>query len=238
MKTITSHCWYVTIALLSVSAFTTRTAIAQGQTPVVLSVERFMLGGVHNTKGIDSVSTAQKLPSPGKALTWSLAWTLVPIAAGAAIWSTQESEHVTEYYNGYESNDYYKDPNRTLPLVIIAMGVIIGPSAGYFYGDCDGRGGTGIAIRGLVAAATVVTAAVVANSVQTDGWLDYSGLEAGLTIGSVGGGIMVIDALYDLARVQHNVEAQNNRKLATRVGLAPGISVDGGTPMLNLCVTF
>lgn len=190
-----------------------------------------MLGGMRHVGGADSMSAAQKLPSPGKALTWSLAWTLVPIVAGTVMWNIRDP-HV------HSSHDDHEGFNPSLPLVLIASGVIIGPSAGYIYGDCAGRGHTGIAIRGILTAATIVTVKAVADSYESTGFMDFSGLEETITAGAVGCGIIVIDAIYDLARVQHNVQAQNNRKQATRIGLVPGFSPSSGTPTLSLQVKF
>ncbi|MCX6835340.1 MAG: hypothetical protein NTW07_09460, partial [candidate division Zixibacteria bacterium] len=69
MKAITSRIWCVIFTLMVAGTVSTHKAVAQGQAPVALSVERFMLGGLHNTRKFDSVSVTQKLPSPGKALT-------------------------------------------------------------------------------------------------------------------------------------------------------------------------
>jgi hypothetical protein len=233
MKTRVRVIGGLVVALAGALALISETSYARGNQSCSLAVERFILAGVHRSQSTDTSVSERDLPSPNKALSWSLGWTLAPIAAGAAIWSMQKpTVHTTTYYTSSE------DPNRTLPLVLIATGVIIGPSVGYFYGDCGDRGSTGIAIRGIVAGVTIVAATAVENSYHSSGFMDFSGLEAAITAGAVGCGIVVIDSIYDLCLVKKNVQSQNNRKLATRVNLTPGIASDGATPTLNLSVAF
>ena len=238
MRSITNLFRYVALLLLSANAVTTSSVIAQGNQLAGLSVERFMLGGMRHSWQIDSLSAIRGLPSPNKAVSLSMVSTMLPVAAGFVVWATQKPEHPDEYYGGYFTNHHYRDYNRTLHLVLIATGVMFGPSAGYMYGDCGNRGGTGILIRGIVGTATVVTATAVANSMHSDGFMDFSAAIAGLTIGIVGGVVIVIDAIYDLSKVEQNVRAQNKKKLGTTFGLAPGISPYRGAPTLNLRVTF
>ncbi|MCX6833854.1 MAG: hypothetical protein NTW07_01760, partial [candidate division Zixibacteria bacterium] len=121
---------------------------------------------------------------------------------------------------------------------LITAGVIIGPSVGYFYSDCGGRGAKGLAIRGIVATATAATATAVAYSVQGDGWMDFSGLIAGLVIGGVGSVVVATDAVVDLCKVEKNVRARNEQRSRTTIGLVPGYSPDSGTPTLSLQVKF
>lgn len=238
MKSITNLFWCVALSLLSANSLVTCPAVAQGQQPVVLSVERFMLGGVRHAWQTDSLSAIQGLPSPSKAVSLSLASTMLPIVAGFVVWAAQKPEHIVEHYDGNATWEYDKDPDRTLPLVLIATGVMFGPSVGYVYGDCGNRGGAGILIRGIVGTATITTAYTVANSIHSDGFMDFSGAIAGLTIGVVGGAVIVVDAIYDLSKVEQHIRAQNDKKLGTTLGLAPGIYPYSGTPTLNLHVTF
>jgi hypothetical protein len=238
MKTRIKFARTLAVTLLTIVGLTTKTAFAQGNQLTGLTVDRLMLGSIRHVSRPDSLSVTQKLPSPSNAVTLSLAWTLVPIAAGAVIWAIQKPEHVTEYCDGQVAWDYAKYPNRTLPLVLAATGIMFGPSVGYFYGECGTRGATGIAIRGLMVAATVAAATAVGNSYHSEGFMDFSGLDAAITVGVVGCGIIVIDSMYDLCVVKKNVRSQNDRKLAARVNLAPGFAAGSNTPTLNLHVTF
>ena len=233
MKSRTRKIGGLVVALVCALGLFSEASYAKGNQVGGLAVERFILAGVHQRESTDTSVSEQDLPSPNKALAWSLGWTLAPIAAGAAIWSMQKpTVHTTTYYTSTE------DPNRTLPLVLIATGVIIGPSVGYFYGDCDDRGSNGIVIRGLLVGATVAAASIAGQSQHSSGFMDFSGLEAAMIAGSIGCGIILIDSIYDLCVVRKNVQSQNNRKLATRVNLTPGIASDGATPTLNLSVAF
>jgi len=238
MKATTSRIWCATLALLSASALFSGMATAQGLQPPVFSSKSFVASGVHSVKETDSLSATQTLPSPSTALKVSLVGTFAPIAAGVAVLAIQKPERVTYYQDQYGSYYYLKDPDRTLPLVLIATGVLIGPSAGYFYGDCADRGAKGLLIRGLIAGATIATATSVAESVQSDEFLDFSGVYAGLAIGAAGAGFIVTDVVYDLCKVKPNVLSRNNQRLAPRVGLVPGFSPSSGTPTLQLRVTF
>jgi hypothetical protein len=238
MKSRTRKIGGLTVALVCALGLLSEGSYAKGNQVGGLAVERFILAGVHRNQSTETSVSEQDLPSPNKALAWSLGWTLGPIAAGAVIWAAQKPRHLTEYNGGFLVWDHYEDPDRTLPLVLAATGIMIGPSVGYFYGDCGNRGSAGIAIRGIVAGVTIVAATAVENSYHSSGFMDFSGLEAAITAGVVGCGIVVIDSIYDLCLVKKNVQTQNNRKLATRVNLTPGIASDGATPTLNLSVAF
>ena len=69
-----------------------------------------------------------------------MAGTLAPIAAGVIMWKLQKPQHIQKYNSqGRLYWDYYKDPDRTLPIALIVAGVMIGPSTGYIYGGCPNK---------------------------------------------------------------------------------------------------
>jgi hypothetical protein len=187
----------------------------------------------------DSSLEMDNLPSPSKSELWSSVTTYIPIVAGVFIWSLQKPKHVVEYDSeGRVDWEYDEDPNRTVPVVIIASGIVIGPSSGYFYGRCAGRGANGIMLRVITGVATVVAACAVARSGESNEWMDFSNLyDAGMVAG-IGAGIVIIEAAYDLARVKSTVRGHNEKALNISISLSPKIFSDGNAPGLELRAMF
>ncbi len=176
------------------------------------------------TNSIVPRSEGLRLPSESRALLWSAGATVLPIMTGVVIWKYQTLE----------------DPNRTLPIVLVSTGVILGPSFGYLYGGCSNRGLNGVAIRILVVGAGVGIGFAVGMSMHSDSdkWMDFSGLEEGIIIGSIGCGIAAIHALYDLAKVHGTVKEQNERRTRAALSLAPRLYGPSNAPGLQLALTF
>lgn len=169
----------------------------------------------------DSISVAPKLPSPSRATKLSLIATALPVAAGIVL-HKDESEG--------SSND--------IAGVLVISGVIIGPSVGYFYGGCAGRGGVGIAIRTGVVIGTVVALAAVVDAHEGDEFLDFSGLAAALTVVGIGGALILIDAIYDIVRVDGTVRHHNARQADFNLTVAPQVVGPGKVPGLQLSLRF
>jgi hypothetical protein len=187
----------------------------------------------------DSLSALLNLPSERKAASWSMATTLIPIAAGVVIWKCQKRAHIVEYNShGLLTRDFYQDPDRTLPAVIIASGVIFGPSAGYFYGGCGGRGLGGILFRVGTGAATLIAARAAARASASDEFFDYSEIYAGLTVGAIGAGIIVFHAMYDLTNVKKVVRKHNEKALGCAINISPKIFAHSNVLGLELTAIF
>ncbi|UCC80434.1 MAG: hypothetical protein JSW64_03470 [Candidatus Zixiibacteriota bacterium] len=172
-----------------------------------------------------------KLKSPVRAAQYSMMGVLLPIAAGVALWQIDSPD----------SPYGYENPDRTIPVMLIVSGVVLGPSAGYFYGGCPERGATGILIRVGTGALTAVAAKAAADAHESDGFMDFSGLEAALTVGAIGSGIIVIEAIADMALVKGAVEKKNIRigqQKGPEVTLLPTYFADSGATGLQLNVTF
>lgn len=228
MKIIPRSVWSITLAALLACTATSRTVIGQGQKPEMLTGAQRLASGMSPVQQTDSLSAVRGLPSPSKATTLSALSTVIPITAGFAVWVTQEPERDP---GGYSSGG--RDP--VLPLVLIGSGLMLGPSVGYFYGDCAGRGAKGIAFRGLTASVTTMAIVMI---LESDPDVSYDAFASASTVGIMGAAYIFSSSFRDLRNVERAVRTQNSKRLATTVGLAPGISPTSGTPVVMVQVRF
>lgn len=124
-------------------------------------------------------------------------------------------------------------------MALIYGGLIVGPAAGYFYGECPLRGLGGIAIRGGTAALTVYAAQSAAEAHKDDGM--FGGLEEAIQVGIVGTVIIVIESVVDIALVHQTVNKNNIEKAQQQqahVTLLPAYFADSGASGLELNITF
>ena len=133
---------------------------------------------------VASVDTIRPIKSEGTAVTLSLIATLVPIAAGAAIWSAEQ-------------------PDPLVGPIVMGGSLLVGPSVGHFY---IGKTG-GLWLRlGIAAGATA--AGLVAGS-STGG---LEGLAVGVAIIGIGAGVVFVDGVYDIVRVPGAVRRYNAQR--------------------------
>src|SRR5262245_6056134 len=148
-----------------------------------------------------SAVTPANQRSPGTALALSALGTCAPLMIGAA----GNGEHLAGY---------------------AAAGILVGPSIGYFYGDCPGRGLAGILFRGGIVAASF--GVVLASSQGT------SDLPPAFALIPLSVAIASVAALYDVGMVSSHVE-KRNRSLANHAAIAPTLWVaKDGTPMVGV----
>lgn len=196
-----------------------------------------------NGQNIQHDTLTFKLKSPGKAQAISALSTFGPVATGVLWWALDGPEEIKSYSpDGRLRGSYPENPDRTGPVTLILSGIMIGPSAGYFYGDCADRGVKGTMLRVGIGALTMMAASKVASAAETGEALDFSGLAAGLAVGAVGVGIITIDAIYDIGQVKNTVENRNWKLMRqheqTSVKLFPRYFADSGAGGLQLQVTF
>jgi len=130
------------------------------------------------------VDTIRPVKSEGKAVTLSLAATLVPIAAGIAIWSAEQ-------------------PDPLVGPMVMGGSLLIGPSVGHFYISRTG----GLWLRlGIAAGATA--AGLVAGT-STGGW---EGLTVFVAIIGIGAGVVFVDGVYDIVRLPAAVRNYNAQR--------------------------
>jgi len=167
---------------------------------------------------VDSSSAQVELPSPGTAALLSTTLTIAPTVVGIALACGENSE--------------------ILATGLIGFGVLIGPSTGYLYGDCPERGLTGVGLRAHFGFGTILLAYNTAQSYESKGNLDFSGLRAGLEVAAIGGTVVGLLCLYDMARVYDIVHKRNEQKVFGHINMTPGLAGNLGTPGLTLSWTF
>jgi hypothetical protein len=91
---------------------------------------------------------------------------------------------------------------------VIASGIIVGPSFGYFYGNETGRGLGGIAVRAGIMGGSMIIG-IIAGSTQRNGW---DGLGTAVVISGIGAVITCIAALEDINHVGELID-ENNTKI-------------------------
>ena len=127
-----------------------------------------------------------------------------------------------------------------LPVsILVGTGMIVGPSLGYFYGDCPGRGLLGIAIRCGICGLTAVAANGIRQSDDgshsTD---DPSALMGYLAVFGVGVTAVTVDAIIDIARVRPVVRQHALSQPRAQVSLIPVVCADNRSVGCALAVTL
>src|SRR4029453_17134477 len=152
-------------------------------------------------EGPDSVATHREalfimnpnpasLPLPGMAMALSMGATLIPV--GAALGTGHGAAYTAA-----------------------GVGILVGPSIGYFYGDCPGRGITGIMIRGGA------TAVVLGLTLSAGEYGDIDNVPPGYIYAVLGAAILIgADALYDIGAVGENVRQRNQVRRSLSLGPA------------------
>lgn len=152
-------------------------------------------------------AAAQTDASEQKAHNLSLWGTVIPVAAGATLWAAQ----------GLQTGSASTSPDFPVgPGLLMAGGLIVGPTLGYSSAGLGGRGWRGAGIR------TGLTLLSFLPAMAICGWDCGRGdKEADLAwlIIATGGGLSLASAVYDISRVKQNVRQRN----ATRPG--PGFSI-------------
>ncbi len=164
-----------------------------------------------------------RLKSPGRALGISGTCTIMPVAAGL-MWASSG-----------------EDSDMTGPAILLMSGIMVGPSAGYFYGDCGERGVQGLALRTGIMALTMAAGGFAAGR-GSDAAMSYDGMAAGLAVAALGLGVITVHSLYDIGKVSSTVENRNQKLITqhdqTSVTLAPAYFADSGAGGLELTVSF
>ena len=158
-----------------------------------------------------------------RALRWSLWGTVIPVTAGTVLWIHQASDAWSS-----------RGPDRTGAALLVAGGLTLGPSFGYSVAGLGGRGGRGIALRAGLTLLSFLPAAGICGWSCGKGDAEY---ELAWLIFATGSGLAAASAIYDIARVRHDVRRQRARS-ADRLSLAP-IYIPGQHQLgLRLAMTF
>ncbi len=149
-------------------------------------------------RGISAEDRTQ--PSESNALRWSLGATFAPVMAGMVL---------------------LKNDNKAIPYSLLLTGIIIGPSTGYFYGHCAGRGIKGVLGRSVTLGAT----AYLINRAQH--WHlgrsaeAYLGALAIVTLEVTGVAIVVGSVIGDIIKVKAAVRLHNQRTMSPALSVVP-----------------
>jgi len=156
-------------------------------------------------------NTSAQEKSPSRAFWWSLVGTAVPLAAVAA--------------GAAGAGD----------LGAAGMvGLLFGPSLGYFYGGLFWRGLLGIGIRSV--GAGVMMIAFLGS--WFEGWGGDANAEDWGTLALVGAGIMLGSATWDLAAVKGAVNRRNIRLQEKTFALSPFLNPRTKSVGLSIRLSF
>jgi hypothetical protein len=169
----------------------------------VLLILVIIHGLAHCASAQDSlrVTTNQALPSPDKALAYSLVATFLPIP----------------FTGGFS--------------------LFIGPSIGYFYGECPGQGFKGLGIR---LGAGILTVAGLVVNIGKNG--SFENLEGNKTLGNAmmlaGGFTFIFSSIHDLVGIKKAIRNHNQARQNTIIRLIPSYIPNKKAGGLTLVFTF
>lgn len=140
---------------------------------------------------------------------WSVGATLVPLAIAIPL--------------GNAADD---GPALDAARALVVSGLVLGPAAGYWYGDRAARGTLGAVLRAGVLVATIA-------AVDDDEEWDIAADVLGVLIGT---GVTAASATWDIVFVHRHVR-NRNRALGLEATLVPSLGPDG-EPRCVLSVRF
>jgi hypothetical protein len=177
-----------TVVLVVAAALCTEIAVAQSSSRDPLEVSQSGVG----------VNERANERSGAIAFGLSAAGTIVPAVAGLKSGIT--------------------GPDSDLGIALVAPGVIVGPSLGYFYGHCPSVALEGIAFRVGFAAATVVAVQIERMPFDHYGASRQKEEEVSSILYVIGGGILLNQCLADILDCPKTVTARDRK---TRDGSPP-----------------
>lgn len=131
------------------------------------------------------------------AFRWSLWATAIPVAAGTVLWIRQGSDAWSS-----------EGPDRTGAALLVAGGLILGPSFGYRAAGLSGRGGRGVALRAGLTLLSFLPAYGICGWGCSKGDVEY---ELAWMAVATGTGLSLVSAIYDISRVRHDVHRHRAR---------------------------
>ena len=158
-----------------------------------------------------------------RAFRWSLWGTLIPVTAGAVLWTTQASDAWSS-----------RGPDRTGAALLVAGGLTFGPSFGYSSAGLGGRGWRGVGLRFGLNLLSIGSAYGICGWNCSKGDAAYEVAWLALATGT---GLGAASAIYDIARVRHNVrrhQATSGDRLSVTPIYTPGARRVG----VQMAITF
>lgn len=118
---------------------------------------------------------------------------------------------------------------------LLITGMIVGPSTGYFYGNCPGRGAQGILLRACTAGATVGLTAYFARDTDTGDFGDnIANAVLAIGVGGMGVGVLIYEAIHDISHVKSEVRMHNAGISSMSLSVAPKFFAQSKTLGLEL----
>ncbi len=145
------------------------------------------------------------LRSPGAAFRMSLAGTMVPFVGAMLL-----------------SGDDEDESPHTAATALGTIGMVLGPSLGYFYGGCSRRALTGIAVRaGLLAVTAIAASKAEWPTIGVFGAGEEGNAAAGITV--LAATALGVATVVDLVRVSGTVSRQNDRRVGAAAAVTPTV---------------
>lgn len=170
-------------------------------------------------------SAAQTSGAGRAAARLSLWGTLVPVAAGAAWWATQR----------VPPDALLGGPVRGGPALLIAGGLVVGPSLGYLSADLGARGMRGAKLRTSLTLLTFIPAMAMCGWDCGPGDTAYD--LAWLAI-ATGSGLSVASAIHDISTVERHVRDRERTRSTPELSAAPTYDPRSGALGIRVALRF
>lgn len=158
-----------------------------------------------------------------RAFRLSLWGTLVPVTAGTILWARQASDAWSS-----------EGPDRTGAAFLVAGGLTFGPWLGYSSAGLGGRGARGVGIRLGLTLLSIGSAYGICGWDCGKGDVAYEVAWAALATGT---GLGAASAIYDIARLRHNVR-RHQARAEERVSVTPMYTPGSRRVGVLVAVTF
>lgn len=211
MKTTVLATRAVLLLTVAASAMTASTAMAQyrGGSSAPLTV----VSAWGSRARTASPTSEPQLRSESTAKALSLWGTVIPTTAGLLVGNS----------------------NHVAGGTLLIAGMTVGPSIGYFYGNCPGRGAQGLMIRAVTLGATTgLTALIAENTNSGDFGTDLAKAELAIAVAGVGVVILTYEVIYDIRHVRGEVERHNAGIKTASLSLGPRYFAHGKALGLEL----
>jgi hypothetical protein len=182
-----------------------------------LTLAALLVAGLVPTAAAQSPSDLER-----RAFRWSLWATAIPVAAGTVLWVKQAS-------NAWSSTG----PDRTGAALLVNAGLVFGPVFGYGTAGLEGRGWRGAGLRAGLTLLSFGTAYAICGWYCSKGDAAY---EFAWLAFATGTGLGAASAIYDIARVRHNVRRKHVNS-SDRLSVVP-VYAPGQRVGVRVAMTF
>jgi hypothetical protein len=201
VKTISLVTRVVLLVIMATAGLMTSEVMAQSSGHTGNPAPTVQAWRPYGAKKSKTPSSTSQVRSESTARALSLWSTVIPTVAGMVVGG--HDKHVT---GG----------------ALLITGMIVGPSTGYFYGNCPGRGAQGILLRACTAGATVGLTAYLARDTDTGDFGDnIANAVLAIGVGGMGVGVLIYEAIHDISHVKSEVRMHNAGISSMSLRVAP-----------------